>query len=194
MIRTISSFGVGFKGTSYKMHAIKLLTIDKKLISSANLDLIMNGLQRVFARNSRENFEKARLTHQYGTIGEHLSDGCLVRRSNAPSADGQFVCHSGKLGHRPQDTTAVGSVNSIICTEDAATAAFRNTSKASASALLIRAVDSITLASPVNSGDSNYALESPINSGNSRKTLGRTSASLVHSGDIIKTKTAKPKA
>ena len=72
MIRTISSFGVGFKGTSYKMHAIKLLTIDKKLISSANLDLIMNGLQRVFAGNSREHFENARLTYQYGTIGERL--------------------------------------------------------------------------------------------------------------------------
>ena len=146
---------------------------------------------RDFAKNATFNFMEILY---WRNTAIHLSDGCLVRRSNAPSADGQFVCHSGKLGHRPQDTTAVGSVNSIICTEDAATAAFRNTSKASASALLIRAVDSITLASPVNSGDSNYALESPINSGNSRKTLGRTSASLVHSGDIIKTKTAKPKA
>ena len=61
MIRTILSFGVSFKGMIDKMHAIKLLTNNKKLIS-ANLDLIMNGLHHVFARNSREHFENARLT------------------------------------------------------------------------------------------------------------------------------------
>ena len=62
MIRTILSFGVDFKGMIDKMHAIKLLTNDKKLIS-ANSDLMMNGLQRVFARNSREHFENAKLTY-----------------------------------------------------------------------------------------------------------------------------------
>ena len=71
MIKTNSSFGVGFKGTIDEMHAIKLLTNDKKLIS-ANSDLIMHGLQRVFARNAREHFGNARLTYQYGTIGERL--------------------------------------------------------------------------------------------------------------------------
>ena len=71
MIRTVSSFGVGFKGTIDKLHAMKLLTKDKKLIS-ANSDLIVNGLQCVFARNSREHFENTRLTCQYGTIGERL--------------------------------------------------------------------------------------------------------------------------
>ena len=88
----------------------------------------------------------------------------------------------------------MGSVNSTISTEGAATAALRNTSKTSASVLLVRAADSLTLASPVKSGDSIYAFESPVNSGDSSKTLGRTLASLVHSGDIIKTKAAKPKA
>ena len=63
MIRTTSSFGMGFKGTIDKLHAIKLLTNDKLI--SANSDLIMTGLQCVFARNSREQFENARLTYQY---------------------------------------------------------------------------------------------------------------------------------
>ena len=71
MIRTMLSFGMGFKGTVDKMHAIKLLSNDKKLIS-ADSDLIMNGLQCVFANNLREHFENARLTYQYGTIGERL--------------------------------------------------------------------------------------------------------------------------
>ena len=71
MIRTMLSFGVGFKGTIDKMHAIKLLTNDKKSIT-ANSNLIMNGLQCVFAKNSREHFENTRLTCQYGTIGERL--------------------------------------------------------------------------------------------------------------------------
>ena len=88
----------------------------------------------------------------------------------------------------------MGSVNSVICTEDAATAAFRNTSKTSASALLVRAVDSITLASPVNSGDSICALESPLNFGDISKTLGRTLASPAYTGDSIKTKAAEAKA
>ena len=71
MIRTILSFGMGFKGAINKLHAIKLLTNDKKLIT-ANSDLIMNGLQSVFARNLREYFENVRLTYQYGTIGQRL--------------------------------------------------------------------------------------------------------------------------
>ena len=72
MIRTIFSFGVVFKGTIDKLHAIKLMTNDKKLISAIS-DLIVNGLQFVFARNSREHFENARSTYQYGTIGERLT-------------------------------------------------------------------------------------------------------------------------
>ena len=72
MIRTVPSFGLGFKGTIDKLHAMKLLTNDKKLIS-ANSDLIVNGLQCVFARNSGEHFENARLTYQYRTIGERLT-------------------------------------------------------------------------------------------------------------------------
>ena len=93
-----------------------------------------------------------------------------------------------------QDSTVVGSDNSTISTGSAATAAFRNAGKTSNSALLVRAADSLTLASPVDSGDSIYALEYPVNSDDSSKTLDRTLASLVHSGDIIKTKAAKTKA
>ena len=72
MIRTVSSFGTGFNGTIDKLHAMKLLTNDKKLISE-NLNLIVNGLQCVFARSPREHFENAILTYQYGTIGERLT-------------------------------------------------------------------------------------------------------------------------
>ena len=93
-----------------------------------------------------------------------------------------------------QDSTVVGSGNSTISTGSAAAAAFRNAGKTSNSALLVRAADSLTLASPVDSGDSIYALEYPVNSDDSSKTLDRTLASLVHSGDIIKTKAAKTKA
>ena len=67
MIKTISSFGVGSKEMIEKLYAIKLWTNDKKLIS-ANSDLTMNGLQCIFARNSREHFENGRFTYQYNTI------------------------------------------------------------------------------------------------------------------------------
>ena len=71
MTRINLSFGVGFKGTIDKLHGIELLTNDKRS-TSAKSDLIMNGLQCVSARNSREHFENAKLTYQYKMIGHRL--------------------------------------------------------------------------------------------------------------------------
>ena len=102
MIRTISSFGVSFKETIDKMHATKLLTNGKKLISSKS-DLTMNGLQRVVARNSKEHFEYARLACQQETIGERLEsisrsfsddENCLNLFSNL-SNDAQLEVSNG---------------------------------------------------------------------------------------------------
>ena len=105
--------------------------------------------------------------------------------------DGQLVHKYAILAG--QDYTVVGSDNSTISTGGAATAAFRNTSKTPASALLVRVADNLTLASPINSGDSIYAVEYPVNSVDGSKTQN-VSISHSLSGDIIMTKAANPKA